>query len=338
MKPYQRPAGFAPRWRRPDGLPIALGAVILCAGLVRLQAEAEAAPASRTEIHFAFSKSMFAGVNETDARAAMKVYAQTIGDQNGLFVDSAPVLLEGTNAIATAAAARQVEMFALTAEEFLQLEGLGLEGPLLCSKIRDLVTEEYLLLVREKDAIQKIADLKGHSLILLDDVRGCLAPYWLEVLCRENGLGAARDGFNRITTSAKATQVVLPVFFGKADACVVTRNGWGVMCELNPQLSKSLRIVAASPPVLPALTCFGPGVTPEFKQRVIKGWEMSRTNPAYQQLMTLFKTDSVGYQSLGALESTRALMARYQKLVGPGPAAAAPVPTTTGASEEVMRK
>lgn len=335
MKPYHRLSGFAPRWRRPGGLGIAAGVVILSAGLIRLQAEATAAPDSRAEIHFAFSKSMFAGVNETDARAAMRVYAQTIGDQNGLFVDSAPVLLEGTNAIARAAASGQVEMFALTAGEFLQLEGLGLQGPLLCSKIRDQVTEEYLLLVREKDAIQKIADLKGHSLIMLDDVRGCLAPYWLEVLCRENGLGAARDGFARITTSSKATQVVLPVFFGKADACVVTRNGWDVMCELNPQLSKTLRIVATSTPVVPALTCFGPGVTPEFRQRVIKAWELSRPNAAYQQLMTLFKTDSVGYQPLAAMESTRALLARYRKLVDGVSGAPAPAPPTATAKEGV---
>ena len=268
----------------------------------------------RTEIRFVFAKSMFTGVNENDAQAAMKVYAQTIGDQNGIYVSSAPLLVDGTNEIAQAIGVKRGDLFALTAMEFLALEPLGLEGPPLMSRIRKQATEEYVLLSRADGPLRQATDLKGRSLLVCSDVRSGLAPLWLEVLCREHGLGPATAALDRITYSPKPTQVVLPVFFGKADAGLVTRNSWEVMCELNPQLAKQLRIVAVSPPLVPALTVFLRGTPMALKQQVFRAVELSSTKPSYQQMMALFKCDDVCSQPVSILDSTRVLVARYEQL------------------------
>jgi ABC-type phosphate/phosphonate transport system substrate-binding protein len=291
---------------------------LLTAMVPMLRGVARAAdPASaRTEIRFGFSRAMFADVNQNDARAAMKVYTLTIGDQNGIYVGNEPILLEGTNEIAEAVLGGRAEVFALTAEEFLTLESLGFEGPFLCSNIRSAFTEDYLVISRADGPVSKVEDLKGHGLIVQNDARGSLAQYWLEVLCHEHGLGHAADATSKMTFSPKVTQVVLPVFFGKSDACVVTRNGWEVMAELNPQLRKELRVIAASPPVLPAMTCFGRNVSEPMKAKILKAVELSSTKPSYRQLMTLFKSDGVGPQPVSRLETTRALMAGYRKLCG----------------------
>ena len=272
----------------------------------------------RVEIRFAFSKAMFADVNENDAAAAMKVYTQTIGDQNGVYVASEPILLDGTNAIARAVESKRAEVFALTTDEFLAMEQLGLEGPFLCSYVRQTFTEVYLLLVREDSPLRQAEDLKGRSLIAFGDVRSCLAMPWLEVLCQERELGPAARLFGRITSSCKPMQVVLPVFFGKADACLITRNGYEVMCELNPQLKKQMRAIAVSPALLPALSCFSRGTSEVFKQKVFKAVELSAAKPSYRQLMTLFKADRVDFQPASALDGTRQLMARYHTLFRAG--------------------
>jgi hypothetical protein len=309
----------AMHWRWP-ALKLSLLGVLLST-IPLLEAEEEAVDASRTEIHFAFSKSMFTGVNENDAQAAMKVYGQTIGDQNGLYVTSGPILLDGTNAIAEAVASGRAELFAMTFMEFQNLEYLGLEGPLLMSTIRQKTTEEYVLLARADGTLRLPEDLKGRSLMIGDDIRSCLAPLWLEVLCREHGLESAALSLGKISYSSKPSQVVLPVFFGKADACVVTRNSWEVMCELNPQLQKQMRTVAISPPLVPALTCFTAGISEKHKQRVFRAVELSSTKPSYQQVMALFKCDGVVRQPLSVLDDTRKLVATYQKLAGALPAA-----------------
>ena len=269
---------------------------------------------ARTEVHFAYSKAMFVDINENDAKAAMKVYTQNIGDENGIYVYEQPDLPDGTNAIARLVELKKADVLVLTAEEFFALEKIGLEGPLLLSKVQGSYTEDYLLLARADSAIGKVEDLAGRSLIMSSDARNSLATAWLEVLCREHGLGPAAGVLARITHHSKISQVVLPVFFGKTDACIITRAGWEVMCELNPQLKKQLRVIAVSAPLVPTLTCFRSGFTEAFKQKVITAVDLSAVKPEFKQLMALFKTDSLVNQPLSALGGTRAFIATYQQL------------------------
>ena len=269
---------------------------------------------ARTEIHFAYSKSMFVDVNENDAKAAIKVYAMNIGDQNGVYVDSQPDLPDGTNAIAKLLEMKKADMLVLTAEEFFALENQGLEGPLMLAKVQESCTEKYLLLSSADGAIHAVEDLKGRSLNLAYDARNSLAVVWLDMLCREHGLGPASGALAKITRNSKITQVVLPVFFGKADACIVTHDSWEVMCELNPQLKKQLNVLAVSAPLVATVTCFRHGFTEEFKQKVIKAVDLSSLRPEFKQLMAMFKTEGLVSQPLSALAGTRAFMASYHQL------------------------
>ena len=265
-------------------------------------------------VHFAFSKSMFKDINENDAKAAMRVYAKTMGDAVGIDTLGGLVYPDGTNAIAEMLRLKQIDMISLTTEEFLLLEDQGLAGPFLMSTVNHSFAEEYVLLVREGSPIQCAGDLKGHSLIVLNDLRSALAPIWLEVYCREHGLGPANQVFAKVTSATKVTQTVLPVFFGKADVCIATRNGWEVMGELNPQVKKQLRVVATSPPVVPGLSCFRRDFSESLKERLVKIAEESRDNPTFKQVMALFKTEELSCQNAASLDSTRQLMAAYHRL------------------------
>jgi phosphonate transport system substrate-binding protein len=307
------PANPMSRWTTlPD---VGVLSAILFATPALISAAENAGPTAEPAlVYFAFSKSLFAEVNENDAKAAVKAYTQIIADQNGVSTGGGPLVLDGTNAMAQALRLKQVDLLSVTAEEFLALEAHGLEGPLLMTTIKQSFTEEYLLLARQDSPIQKVADLKGLSLIVSSDVRASLARTWLEVLCQEQGLGPADQVFAKVTPGSKPTQVVLPVFFGKTDACLATRNGWDVMGELNPQVKKQLRVVASSPPVVPAMTCFRRGLSEEVKGRIITAAMNSQTKVAFKQLMALFKTDSLDHQPLSALESTRKLVATHRKL------------------------
>jgi phosphonate transport system substrate-binding protein len=280
----------------------------------KLSAEDPSPALDRPVVRFAFSRNMFRDINENDARAAMKVYATTIGEANQIDVRSGPTYLDGTNAIAVALRLRQFDIISLTAEEFLSLEDQGLDGPFLLSMANQSVTEEYVLLTRADSPLGTVADLPGHSLIISRDLRTLLAPLWLEVLCREHGLGPASQVFSQITSATKPSQAVLPVFFGKVDACVTTRSGWEVMGELNPQVKKQLRIVAMSGPLVPGMSCFRRDLPATFKDRVLEAARGSRDKPSFKQLMALFKCDEVIRQPVSVLDDTRKLVARYHQL------------------------
>jgi phosphonate transport system substrate-binding protein len=267
-------------------------------------------------VRYAITKSMFIDVNENDAWASLKVYLQTIGKENGLAMEKDPLILDGTNAIARAAQLNQFDFVTLSTEEYLALEGHGLTGPFLMTVVTNKSAEEYVLLVRQDSPVQSAEDLKAHSMVVLRDVHASLALIWLEVLCQEHGLGPAERVFTHISSAAKISQVVLPVFFGKTDACIVTRSGLDVMGEMNPQVKKQLRVVAVSPPIVPSMSCFRVGFSETQKLKILEAAENSYNTPTYKQMALIFKTGRVQRQSESALASTRDLLARYRRFQG----------------------
>jgi ABC-type phosphate/phosphonate transport system substrate-binding protein len=211
----------------------------------------------------------------------------------------------------------EVDFLVMTAEEFLAMEDQGLAGPLLVSHVKQRFTEEYILVTHVESAIRSVADLMGRSLILAGDSRSSLARRWLEVLCHEHGLPAPEEALRKFTFAAKATQVVLPVFFRKADACIVTRHGLEIMAEMNPQVKKQLRILAGSPPLVPSLSCFRRGFSDARKQELLEATLAARGRPAFEQVMILFKGDGLLQQPVSVLDSARELLATHARLFGP---------------------
>jgi phosphonate transport system substrate-binding protein len=260
---------------------------------------------------------MFKDLNEDDARAAMKAYAQAIADDNHIAVQNDPHILDGTNGIAEALRGNQFDMLSLTADEFVEMESQGLEGPLLVSRVDRSITEEYVLLVRAGSPFKRVEDLRGSHLILASDVRASLVPLWLEVLCREHGLGSASRVFASQTSATKAALVILPVFFGKADVCIATRKAWETMGELNPQVTNQLCAIATSPLVVPGMSCFHRGIPAALKQQLLTVAMASTEKPSFKQLMSLFKTEDLEVQPISVLDGTRQLVSRYHELCRP---------------------
>ncbi|HTP29278.1 MAG TPA: PhnD/SsuA/transferrin family substrate-binding protein [Anaeromyxobacteraceae bacterium] len=263
-------------------------------------------------LRFGMSKSLFRDVNDNDAAAALSVYAKTYADQYEMAVKM--FILDGADAITRAMQNDAFDMMALSTDEFLQFAGKGLEGPLIMSVVNQSVTEVYLLLVRKDGAIKGLQDLRGRSLIVSSDLRAALAPIWLDVLSQQHGFDSPQQVFGKISFASKPTQVVLPVFFGKSDACIVTRNAWDVMGELNPQVKTQLRVIAESPPVVPGLGAFRRGISPAFKEKLLRSTEASNERLSFRQIMALFKTTGVREEPVSALDSTRELVNAYEHL------------------------
>jgi len=110
--------------------------------------------------------------------------------------------------------------------------------------------EEYLLLVKRGGGIQKPEDLRGRRLIMLTGAKMCVAYPWLSTVLDAAHPGPADQFFGSVAEEAKAARVVLPVFFGQADACVTSKKSFDVMCELNPQVARNLTVIAASSPMV----------------------------------------------------------------------------------------
>ena len=312
-----------------------LAALVLGAlWLNRIQAvEPNAVP-----FRLAFSRSMFTDVNDNDAKAAIKVWGQTVAKERGIPTDPEPTILEGVPALSRALQNQQVDGVGMTLVEYEVLSREVRFTPIFVSYSAGRVTERYVLLTHQENRITSLADLCGRSLVVYENPRVCLAQPWLDTLLVQQGFKPAAEFVGKITRNNKLSKTVLPVFFHQSDACLVTRSGFETMAELNPQVSKQLKIIATSPEVVPSVFCFRADYGPAFKEALFASVRELHKTPAGQQVLTIFHSDRIEDQPASCLDSAMELLATHRKVCGSAPASSIAFHTPLSAVKEAVVK
>lgn len=276
-----------------------------------------------------FSSASFAGVNENDAKAGMKAWAEMLFRNRGLLVNAETVVLPNVEAIAQAERRKEVDAVVLNADECRQLGPELVSGPFIAGLSGGRITEQYVLLVHRDSGIERVEQLRGRSLICLNNARMCLAPAWLET-----ALAAARlprtNVLSRVTRMDKLSKAVLPVFFRQADACVVTRRGFNTMAELNPQVGQRLRVLASSPEVVPTGFCFRYNYDNPLKEIILSEVSRIKDSPGGAQFMTLFECESLEARPISCLDSAFELLTACERLRAESNGAVGPAPVSPG--------
>ena len=287
--------------------------LVLCFVVAVAAGEVAVSETNRSQFRLAFSAATFTDVNENDAKAALKVWAQTLLSERGLPVDPEPVILKNAEAIVQALRSRHIDAITLNTDEYWRLGRDLLGGPFIGGQNDGRITEEYVLLVHQDSGIERLEDLRGGSLVFHQNLRMCLAPFWLDVVLVSGGLPPAA-AFCRVSQNSKLAKAVLPVFFRQADACVATRRGFKVMGEMNPQVSQRLKILASSPEVVPTGFCFRSDYDDPLKATIVTELAKIKDSPAGSQLLALFQSGSLEAQPISCLDSAFELLATHQRL------------------------
>lgn len=261
---------------------------------------------------FGISSSLMPEVNENDARAAMKVWLGAMIKNGALPEDSDVTLCPDAPTLIASVTNHLVDGLVATTPEFLELQGLARFNHCVFGLVDGTISDEYLLVVPQGSAFKQIEDLRGRSLNLQLHSRTCLAEPWLDTLLVKKGLSPVRQFFGSITAETKLTKVVLPVFFGKADACLVTRKGFKTMTELNPQVGRQLRILAASPEFV--ATGFYFLASHGDQQRYLDEFTRLHITTSGQQILTVFQTERLSEFPAAVVESAAALLAEHRQL------------------------
>ena len=162
--------------------------------------------------------------------------------------------------------------------------------------------------------LQELADLENRRLVLEVGGQGRIPGMWLETALLRAGLRPGAAFFAEVQEAKKASQTVLPVFFGQADAALVRQGAFETLAELNPQLEQELTPLAVSPRLLPGLICFPAGTDPEKKQAVREGALALHPYPRGRQILTLFRVDRVALFKPEFLEPVMTLIAEKEAL------------------------
>lgn len=289
---------------------------LMALGLPAGAAEPPASPRNEV-LTIGLTRTAFLGLNRNDMEAALKVLAQTVGRKRGYQVQVRTQYYEDAPAFAQAIQTGAVRLAIADSWTYLGMRLGDVATPCFVSMEQKKVGKPYFLLSRRESGLDSLANLRGRKLALLEVVNSSLGRPWLETLLLSNRLGSSGTFFSEIHYVGKPSAAVLPVFFGKMDACLVDGPAFSVMTELNPQVGKDLQIIASSEALVDGLdlvSVSGWGEDVSFKRDVIEAIGELHLEPAGQQLLTLFKTDQMVPYADEQLDAVRRLRATHDAL------------------------
>lgn len=307
--------------------PVALA--VLCA----LIAGAAAEPEPKLEqLRFFFSKRVIFDTKDNGARVAVKAWAQSVIKETGMQAEALAEIGSVPEGIAAFREGR-ADVASLPTDEFFKIAEQVEMSDIFIPISESGAFEEYLLIVRADSGITNLSQLRGKKLIMHEHHRMVLASMWLETILAKESLGTAETFFTLLRRENKAPNVVLPVFFRASEACVVTRRSFALAAEMNPQVGSQLRVLCASPKVIPTLLCFSARSRTPFAMRAREATRDLHKTVYGQQILTTFQVYQMREGSLDQLDSTRALINEYERCDGARGGKPAPVNTALNNTE-----
>jgi phosphonate transport system substrate-binding protein len=173
---------------------------------------------------------------------------------------------------------------------------------------------EYLLLVNASSPYRRIEDLKKTRLIYQQHRDNILMMPWIEIMLAEAHQPPGAPFFESVETRAKINEVILPLFFHKANAVALTRRAFNLAVEMNPQLGRDLRVLATSPKLIVDAFGFHRGCDPEDKRAIFNALKSIGTVPAGRQLLTLYESSGFVLKPGSALNGALDLVRQYERI------------------------
>lgn len=265
-------------------------------------------------LNMGYMGSVYQEMTNSEIKAAVSLLANKITwknfDQGKAFyydtlVDMAKEIKDG-----------KVQVACLPPEQFMDMRKHVQLDPLLVTATSIGTESELLLLVRKDSGIRSLKGLKSKTIILSQqkNVSNSFSRIWLETLLLQLGHHDIDKYFSFVKVTSTTSQVVLPVFFRQADACVVTRQFFDLTAELNPQVARELTAIAHIGNLAQGIISVDTKVPREARQKMKEAFMALNKSPDGRQLLMLFQVTSFMPFRPGYLKATEALYAEHQRL------------------------
>jgi ABC-type phosphate/phosphonate transport system substrate-binding protein len=261
-----------------------------------------------------YSSKLLSHVDVNDAKAATKVWTEMLIRKKGIFKKTDTFIIQDLTSLEKAVKAKAVDVVVLLPQDFIEIRNRVPLEPIFSSAIPRGVYEEFIVLVRKDQAIDKLSDLRGKRLLVEIGQRGTIPAFWLDTLLTRERLPEGKEFFSSIKEANKISQAVLPVFFRQADVCLTSRYAFETMAELNPQVGKDLKVIATSPGFLTGVICFRRDFYAQYKDHLDDSLRSLHTDPQGKQILTLFRISQLIPFEPSHLETVEALLKEHQIL------------------------
>jgi ABC-type phosphate/phosphonate transport system substrate-binding protein len=264
--------------------------LLLCCCAISTAAEtAQKSGAGEKPLVVAFTPQAFFNVDPRDAIGAVKVWINNADRKLGNNPETTVLYLKSQPEVENALAGNEVDILVSIADEFINLRDSFNLLPVLSTDYGRKFYDELLLLVRADSSITSIEQLRGKSLRMEGGQKGTIPMKWLYSLLNSSGITSPKEFFGSINEFPKANQIIMPVFFGQADACIASLTSFETMSELNPQLGKKLRILAKSPGFATGIISVRKVVKNRRRDELIEALRTMDGETKGKQVLTIFR-------------------------------------------------
>ena len=271
-----------------------------------------ATPDQLPRFSIGFSTKTFPDVDTKDANAAIKIWASEIAAQANMRQESS-VYTDVKTMLADFRRER-LDFITVPAVDFFRNESslMGTHGYVGVRKGKR--TERYVILTATNSERANLLWLKNRklALVLQDDI-GVLFMNTLLLRQRQPEMD---QFFSAIESKPKHSQAIHAVFFGAADACVVPERLFNTMAELNPQVSKKLKVLAVSADLITEVAIYRKEYPQTLREKMDRIALNFKNYPRGKQILTLFQVEDLAVINDKDLAEMRTLFREYKRLKG----------------------
>lgn len=264
-----------------------------------------------------FSRNLFAEVNPEDANAAVTVYADVIRKKAQIElktkIELIPTLYNSIEELRNALSSKTLDLIGMTSIEYLKLRTEAKLIPEFVGMTSESKYSQYLLVTNSKLNTSKLSDITNKRISIPSMDRHPIIEIWLSNLLAKYNLPPKEKFFEKMKIQDREAKAVYDVFFGTSDCAIVTRNTYNTLCEMNPQIAKSIKIIETSPELIPTVTASTEKSDPELL-KIIKNISINlHQNIEGKNLLTIFKLSKISFLSEEELRSVKDLVDEYNR-------------------------
>ena len=300
------------------------GAALLLAGMLAVAASAQPAGPDRSNVAIGFSSKVIGNAKRSDLTAAMRAWINALAKERKLNFDARVEVFDSIGELSSALRQEKLDVLSVSMEDFIALERQYPMTGIFTMKANGRPGDQYVLLIRRDAAEKSLADLRGKAIVVLDTPRAMLAPVWLDTELLRKRLPVLARFFGKITYADKANMAIMPLFFRRSEAALMTRSGFETACELNPQLGRDLVVLMTSPGLVSSLGAFRANATSAsvavYRHEALKVGE----TVSGKLILNLFQAEAIVELKESDLRETRELLAEHARLLAGAPRKAGP--------------
>ncbi|MET0066641.1 MAG: PhnD/SsuA/transferrin family substrate-binding protein [Candidatus Thiodiazotropha sp.] len=194
---------------------------------------------------------------------------------------------------------------------FLEMESLVHPDLRYTVQYGTTLKQRYMVLVRAKDRIGSLQDLRGK--ILSTCVGHRIGQRFLDVELMRKGLPEAKDFFREVQILKDVNSAVIDVYFGKSDVALVPEYSYQLALELNSEIGKALKVIGISEPLIYQAV----GIRKDFphdRAMTIETYVLDeKPSRRMQRILNIYHIKRFARLTDEVLMETRALNEEYQR-------------------------